>query len=100
MLILSCPNCGERNVSEFRFGGENSPRPQSPMAASEAEWAEYLYLRANKMGGVQVEWWYHQAGCGLWFLAERDWALNEVVRTYTWEGVCVASASETEPHDS
>ena len=91
MLILSCPNCGERNVSEFRFGGENSPSPQSPMAASEAEWAEYLYLRANKMEGVQVEWWY---------LAERDWVANVVVRTYTWEGGCVASASETEPHDS
>ena len=54
------------------------------MEASEAEWAEYLYLRANTMG-PQVEWWYHQAGCGLWFLAERDRALNEVVRTFIWE---------------
>ena len=84
MLILCCPNGGARNVSEFRFGGENSPRPALPMEASEAEWAEYLYLRANTMG-PQVEWWYHQAGCGLWFLAERDRALNEVVRTFIWE---------------
>ena len=30
MLILSCPNCGERNVSEFRFGGEYNPRPADP----------------------------------------------------------------------
>ena len=94
MLILSCPNCGQRNVSEFRFGGENSPRPQSPMAASEAEWTEYLYLRANKMVGSQVEWWYHQAGCGLWFLAERDRAANEVVRTYMWEGAVQARQTD------
>ena len=83
MLLLSCPNCGQRNASEFRFGGENAPRPSSPMDASDAEWLQYLYLRANGRG-VQVEWWFHQAGCGLWFLAERDRGANEFVRTYTW----------------
>ena len=83
MLILCCPNCGERNVSEFRFGSELAPRPPAPDEASEAEWTAYLYLRANRQG-VQTEWWYHQAGCGLWFLADRDWAANEVVRTYPW----------------
>ena len=84
MLILRCPNCGSRNVGEFRFGGEYVPRPKDPMAVGEDEWVEYLYMRNNTMG-VQTEWWYHHAGCGLWFLAERHTRTSEVVRTFAWE---------------
>lgn len=84
MLLLSCPNCGARNVGEFRFGGETNPRPKDPSAASEAEWASYLYMRDN-LSGAQTEWWYHRAGCGLWFLAERNTYTNEVLRTYVWQ---------------
>lgn len=80
MLILTCPNCGERNVSEFRFGDEYAPRPFDPTAETDDAWADYLYMRENKMG-VQTEWWYHQAGCGLWFLALRDTKTNQVRRT-------------------
>ena len=81
MLILTCPNCGRRNVSEFHFGGEYRPRPRDPLAPGEKEWAEHLYMRANVMG-VQKEWWYHKAGCGSWFLAERHTRTNEVLKTY------------------
>ncbi len=84
MLILECPNCGARNASEFHFGGEYRPRPRDPVHSSDAEWIEYLYLRDNAMG-VQKEWWYHKAGCGLWFLAERHTRTSEVVGTYLWE---------------
>ena len=83
MLLLPCPNCGPRNVSEFRYGGETNHRSKDPSAVSEAEWASYLYLRNNVLG-VQTEWWYHRAGCGLWFLAERHTYTNEVLRTYVW----------------
>jgi heterotetrameric sarcosine oxidase delta subunit len=83
MLILTCPNCGPRNVAEFRFGGETNPRPKDPSAVNDAEWANYVYMRQNK-AGVEAEWWYHRAGCGLWFLAERDTRTNEVLKTYVW----------------
>ena len=83
MLILECPNCGRRNASEFRFGGEYKPRPRDPMAAGEEEWIEYLYMRDNTMG-VQKEWWYHNSGCGIWFLAERHTRTSEVLKTYQW----------------
>ena len=88
MLILTCPNCGTRDAGEFRFSGEYIPRPKDPLASSDAEWASYLYLRNNTMG-VQREWWYHNAGCGLWFLAERHTRTNEVVRTYLWDSSTV-----------
>ena len=84
MLLLNCPNCGERNVSEFRYGGEYNPRPEAPDQATAAPWAEYLFLRTNSMA-EQVEWWYHRAGCESWFLAERHRQSNGVIRTYLWE---------------
>ena len=84
MLLLSCPNCGSRNVSEFRSGGEVNPRPRDPAATTDAEWTDYLYMRPNRRG-MQIEWWYHRAGCGLWFLAERNTETNQVLRTFLWE---------------
>lgn len=84
MIRLTCPHCGPRSVQEFRYGGELNPRPQAPEAAADAAWAEYIYMRDNRMG-VQTEWWYHRAGCGSWFLAERHTKSNVVERTYLWQ---------------
>lgn len=83
MLLLTCPNCGPRNVTEFRHGGETNPRPRQPLEVGDEAWADFIYMRANT-AGPQTEWWYHRAGCGLWFLAERDTKTNEVTRTYCW----------------
>lgn len=93
MLLLTCPNCGPRNAQEFRYGGEYNPRPADPAAVDEATWTTYLYLRENRLG-VQKEWWYHRAGCGLWFLAERHTKTNEVVRTYRWQPAAAAGGEE------
>ena len=84
MILLECPNCGSRNSQEFRFGGEYNPRPKAPLAAADSDWTDYIFMRDNKVG-VQKEWWYHRAGCGLWFLAERHTKTNEVLRTYVWQ---------------
>jgi sarcosine oxidase subunit delta len=77
MILLDCPNCGQRNVSEFRFGGEAVERPQAPTRAT---WAAYLYMRKNVLG-VQREWWYHGA-CSSWFIAERHTKTQEILKTY------------------
>jgi len=84
MILLPCPNCGERNQQEFRYGGEYNPRPKNPASVSDSGWAAYVYMRRNKLG-EQVEWWYHTAGCGAWFLAERHTLTNEVKRSWLWE---------------
>ena len=78
-FLLSCPNCGPRDVYEFRFGGEYQKRPR-PDAPSEA-WVEYLYLRTNE-AGAQREWWYHHLGCRAWFLAVRDTRTNAVLEVF------------------
>jgi heterotetrameric sarcosine oxidase delta subunit len=82
MLLIECPNCGPRNASEYRYGGEVHKRPD-PDSASQAEWTGYVYLRDNPLGVVR-EWWYHRAGCGLWFIAERHTKTHVVERTSIW----------------
>ncbi len=84
MILLECPNCGKRNSQEFRYGGEYNPRPANPVEVPDKTWAEYIYMRANK-AGVQFEWWYHRAGCGIWFMAERHTKTNEMLNTFHWQ---------------
>jgi heterotetrameric sarcosine oxidase delta subunit len=73
--VLTCPNCGTREVTDFSFGGELNPRPKG--SPSLRELGEYNYFRRN-VAGVQREWWLHRSGCGEWFIAERDTRTNEV----------------------
>jgi heterotetrameric sarcosine oxidase delta subunit len=80
-FLLRCPNCGERDVYEFRFGGEINPRPSVSASPSEKQWSEYIYMRKN-LAGVEKEWWYHRLGCKKWFLAFRDTRNNTVVKTF------------------
>ena len=84
MILIECPNCGPRNSQEFRYGGEYNPRPGKPLEVNEAEWTDYLFMKANTRG-EQKEWWYHRAGCQLWFLAERHTKTNLIKRTYYWK---------------
>jgi len=79
-FLIPCPNCGERDAYEFRFGGELNARP-APEAGADV-WARYLYSRRNE-AGPQTEWWFHRHGCRRWFLAERDTRTNAVARTWS-----------------
>ena len=82
MILLPCPNCGPRNASEFRYGGEAHQRPQGD-DITPAEWADYVYMRDNKLG-VHREWWYHRQGCRRWFIVERHTKTHAVQNSYLW----------------
>lgn len=84
MVLLHCPNCKDRNINEFVTRHELNPRPSDPMQTDDAQWSDYLYLQDNE-SGIQTEWWFHRAGCELWFLAERDTRTNRVLRTYRYQ---------------
>ncbi len=79
MKIMTCPLNGSRNISEFIHGGEVREMPD-PSRASDAEWADYVFLEANAAGVVR-EWWCH-AATSYWFIAERDTVADEILRTY------------------
>ena len=74
-FVLTCPNCGAREVTDFGFGGEVNARPGTRPTARELH--RHVYFRRN-VAGLQREWWHHRLGCGGWFLAERDTRTNRV----------------------
>jgi heterotetrameric sarcosine oxidase delta subunit len=73
--LLTCPNCGVREVTDFGYGGEIASRPKSRPSFRELN--AYNYFRRN-VAGVQREWWFHRSGCRAWFVAERDTRTNDV----------------------
>ncbi|NLU72650.1 sarcosine oxidase subunit delta [Streptomyces sp. HNM0575] len=79
MMLLPCPWCGPRNVSEFTYGGERTPRPD-PATATPAEWRDYLYTRRNTRGWT-AETWYHGNGCRQHVVIERHTLTNETRST-------------------
>ncbi len=94
MLSISCPWCGPRDEPEFVCGGPaDVARPGDPDAASDAEWAAYLYFRRNPRGRT-LERWLHAAGCRRWFLVERDTVTHEILRIRTLDGSEGAAAEE------
>ncbi|WP_419950364.1 sarcosine oxidase subunit delta [Candidatus Palauibacter sp.] len=74
---LTCPVCGKRDVYEFTYGGpERGPRPPEAEgdAAAEAHF-RWVQFRMNRPE-AREEWWYHGAGCGVWFSTWRNPATN------------------------
>ncbi len=67
MKILTCPLNGPRNISEFACGGEVILQPDP------RDLEDTL--------GVVREWWCHTAS-SYWFIAERNTATDEILRTY------------------
>lgn len=82
MLLIDCPYCGARPEVEFRCGGEaHIARPADPGLVSDADWAEFLFYRANTKG-VLAERWNHAHGCQRWFNALRDTVSDKFIATY------------------
>ena len=76
MIRINCPFCGERDHSEFGYGGDASieyPALDAPMD----EWHDAIYLREN-IRGMQTETWHHNNGCRMWLVVERDTMTHEI----------------------
>ena len=82
MLLISCPYCGERDESEFSYGGEaHIARPSDPDALSDEAWADYLFMRTNPKG-AHLERWCHAEGCRRWFNVRRDTVTHAITAVY------------------
>lgn len=79
MKILNCPLNGPRNINEFTYGGEVKTAPDE-ITCTDAQWAAYIFNCENKAGVVR-EWWMHNAS-SYWFIAERNTATDEIIRTF------------------
>lgn len=79
MLRIPCPYCGERDYTEFTYGGDaNQARPADPERVSDAEWETFLYQRGNP-AGEHIEYWQHSFGCRQWLKVVRDTVTHDIV---------------------
>ena len=76
MIRIKCPYCGERDHSEFIYGGDASIKYPA-LDASESEWTEAIFFREN-IRGIQKETWHHTNGCRLWLEVERSTITHEI----------------------
>jgi len=82
MLLIPCPWCGPRDETEFQYGGEaHIARPTKSDEMSDAEWADYVFMRTNTKG-VHRERWFHVHGCRRWFNAARHTVTNQFHEVY------------------
>lgn len=76
MLRLTCPNCGERSVVEFRYG--EIPTVPEGLTDPEARNLDRAFMRSNTEG-IVTERWFHEAGCRRWMTVRRDTRTDEVL---------------------
>lgn len=77
MMLIPCPYCGPRDVTEFSYGGDAGAL-EPPAGASEAESAAQVYLRDNPRG-PHDELWQHSTGCRRWIAVTRNTLTHEVL---------------------
>ncbi|MGB5706067.1 MAG: sarcosine oxidase subunit delta [Arenicellales bacterium] len=76
MIRIKCPFCGERDHSEFTYGGDASIVYPALDAPAE-EWHEAVFMREN-IRGMQTETWHHVNGCRMWLIVQRDTMTHEI----------------------
>lgn len=83
MLLIYCPNCEEeRPELEFQGAGEaHIARPTNIADISDAEFAEYFFIRDNAKG-IVFERWRHTHGCARFFNAVRNSVSDKFILTY------------------
>ncbi|MFT5573060.1 MAG: heterotetrameric sarcosine oxidase delta subunit [Cryomorphaceae bacterium] len=98
MIRINCPFCGERDHSEFSYGGDASIE-YPELDASAEQWHDAVYMREN-IRGMQAETWFHQNGCRLWLVVERDTVTHHIksVRA-AHQGYAKALASSVSDQD-
>lgn len=78
MLLIPCPFCGDRDETEFAYGGEaGNERPADPGAATDEAWTDYLCFHDNPKG-LHRELWFHRDGCRRWLTVERNTWTHEL----------------------
>ena len=81
MIRINCPYCGERDHSEFTYGGDGSIEYPA-LDDSLENWIKAIFFRKN-IRGRQIETWHHSHGCRLWLKVERDTMTHEIYSVET-----------------
>ena len=93
MIRIPCPFCGERDHSEFTYGGDASV-VYPPLDAPAEDWIEAVFERENPRG-MQSETWHHLSGCRMWLVVERDTMTHEIRSVRPAHGGIAKALEET-----
>lgn len=78
-MLIPCPHCGPRDVSEFTYQGDANRTRPDPASSDEHAWHAYVYERVNTAGDHR-ECWQHSGGCRAHLLVERS-TLTHAIRS-------------------
>lgn len=76
MLRITCPWCGTRDYTEFRYGGDAGKARPVHGEGDAVAWHDHVFLFDNPKG-PHTEYWQHVLGCRQWLVLERNTATNE-----------------------
>ncbi len=77
-MLIQCPNCGDRDVSEFSYVGDATVKRPTSETASPADWQSFVYSRTNPRG-PHTELWQHRGGCRLVLEVTRNTLTHEIL---------------------
>ena len=75
-FLLTCPNCGEREVTDFSFGGEVAP----PEVEAQRAGSQHVQLLPPQRRRHPARVVVSPLRLPQWFQADRDTTTNEVKR--------------------
>ncbi len=76
-MLITCPYCGPRDVSEFSYQGDANRTRPDPASTDQAAWNAYVYERVNTAGDHK-EYWQHSGGCRAHLAVTRNTMTHEI----------------------
>ena len=76
-MLITCPYCGPRDVSEFSYQGDANRMRPDPASTDQAAWNAYVYDRVNTAGDHN-EYWQHAGGCRAHLAVTRNTLTHEI----------------------
>lgn len=92
-MLITCPYCGPRDVSEFSYQGDANRRRPDPASTDQAAWNAYVYDRVNTAGDHK-EYWQHSAGCRVHLAVTRNTFTHQISSVAIARDVVLAERKE------
>ena len=77
-MLIPCPHCGPRDVSEFTYQGDAYRTRPDPASPDQAAWNEWVYDRI-RVAGDHREYWQHSGGCRAHLVVVRSTLTHRIV---------------------
>ncbi|TWH01129.1 sarcosine oxidase subunit delta [Mesorhizobium sp. J18] len=76
-MLITCPYCGPRDLSEYTYQGDANRTRPDPASTDQAAWNAYVYERTNPAGDHR-EYWQHSGGCRAHLVVIRNTLTHEI----------------------